>query len=80
MQSRSTPVHWYVIAKADADLPTLVRELESVGCRHDASTPSMTLGHGEQLLEVIGPDDLAARMKGNGAIVRICPEVRLEPM
>ena len=50
MQSRSTPVHWYVIAKADADLPTLVRELESVGCRCDAPT---ALGHGEQMLEVM---------------------------
>lgn len=79
MAADHSQVHWYVIARSDADLPVLVRQLESKGCRCDPSLAPIELGPGEHLLEVLGPDDLAVRLKGNDAVVSICHAVQLEP-
>jgi hypothetical protein len=70
-------VRWLVTTGADADLEDLRTKLEGLGCEvsHEPPTP---LGD-EQVVRVVGPDDLPAKVTVEAAPIRgIYPDSEME--
>lgn len=70
-------VRWLVTTGADADLDELRTTLEGLGCEvsGDAPTP---LGD-EQVIQVVGPEDLPARVPTDSTPVKgVYPDSQME--
>lgn len=70
-------MRWLVTTPADADLQELRTTLEGLGCEVSDAPPT-PLGE-EQVLQVVGPDDLPAKVPAGSASVKgVYPDSQME--
>ncbi len=70
-------MRWLVAAAADADVEELRTRLEGLGCEVSDEPPT-PLGD-EQVIQVVGPDDLPAKARVVSAVIKgVYPDSEME--
>jgi hypothetical protein len=66
-------VNWLITTRTSTDLVTLGQRLAALGCRVANASNPIPLDQGQQTLEVEGPEDLPARLRGDPDVIGVYP-------